>query len=145
MASSFEIRDIKGLLGTTDIGGTLDVDASRKRPAVVAKLHSAHLNMKDLGAMTGSRVSAKATTLDPKGATADSPPAPKGSPGDAGRLFPDAHLQVDRVQGMDADVTFTADNITSGPVPFTHASVTATLKDGVLSLHPARFEMPQGG
>ena len=39
---------------------------------------------------------------------------------------------------------FTANNITSGVVPFTHASVIATLKDGVLSVHPARFEMPQG-
>ncbi|HEV7431612.1 MAG TPA: AsmA-like C-terminal region-containing protein, partial [Steroidobacteraceae bacterium] len=63
---------------------------------------------------------------------------------DAGRLFPDAHLQVNRVQGMDAQLTFTADTITAGAVPFTHVSIAATLKDGVLSVHPARFDMPQG-
>jgi AsmA family protein len=139
----FAIRDMKGLLGATDIGGTLDVDASRKRPAIVAKLYSGHLFMKDMGAMTGSRINAN-ESLDPKSAPASLRSVPKGGPGDASRLFPDAHLQVDRVQGMDADVTFTADNITSGPVPFTHASVVATLKDGVLTVHPARFEMTQG-
>jgi len=139
----FEVRDIKGLLGSTDIGGTVDVDASHKRPAIVAKLTSRHLYLKDLGALTGSRVGTEAS-LDAKTTTAsakNSPPAPAT---DASRLFPDAHLQVNRVQGMDADVTFSANTITAGAVPFTHASVAATLKNGVLSVHPARLDMPQG-
>ena len=62
----FEIRDLKGLLGTSDIGGMLDIDASRKRPAIVAKLHSGRLNMKDLGAMTGSRLSTKRRPWTPR-------------------------------------------------------------------------------
>ncbi len=139
----FAVSDMKGLLGTTDIGGTLEVDASRKRPAIIAKLHSGHLNMKDLGAMTGSRLGASAS-LEPKSPGASPPSVGAGGSAGAGRLFPDAHLQVDRVQGMDAEVNFTANNISSGPVPFTHASVVASLKDGVLTVHPARFEMPQG-
>jgi uncharacterized protein involved in outer membrane biogenesis len=139
----FEVRDIKGVLGTTDIGGTVDIDASHKRPFLMAKLVSQHLFLKDLGAVTGSRVNAE-PSLSAKGG------AGKGSAGsntrsaDAARLFPDAHLQVSRVQGMDANLSFKANSITAGQVPFTRASFEATLKDGVLTVHPARFDMPQG-
>ena len=139
----FTVRDIKGLLGATDIGGTVDVDASHKRPAIVAQLISRHMFMKDLGAITGSRVSGD-PSRDSKSATARSQAGSQVIAGDAARLFPDAHLQVNRVQGMDAELTFTASTVTAGAVPFTHVSVTAKLKDGVLTVHPARFDMPQG-
>ena len=139
----FEIRDIKALLGATDMGGTVDVDASRRRPSVVAKLYSRHLYMKDLGAVTGSRVGAQTSSAAP--ATGSGAKAAVPTPADhVARLFPDAHLQVNRVQGMDAELTFTASAITAGVLPFTDARVAMTLKDGILTVHHARFDLPQG-
>jgi uncharacterized protein involved in outer membrane biogenesis len=138
----FNIRDIKGLLGTTDIGGTVDVDVSHKRPAIVAKVISRHMFLKDMGAITGSRLGAN-TTVDAK-TTADSPAGSSTAKSEAARLFPVAHLQVNRVQGMDADVTFTANAVTAGAVPITDVNATLTVKDGVLTVHPVRLNMPQG-
>ncbi len=139
----FEVRDIKGLMGATDIGGTVDVDASRKRPSISAKISSRHVYLKDLGAVTGSRVGAE-ESLDASRTTAGSKPGAKTAKLDTDRLFPDAHLQVNRVQGMDAEVSFAANTITAGALPFTHVAATLSLKDGVLKVHPARLDMPQG-
>ncbi len=144
----FEVRDIKGLMGTSDIGGSVDVDASKKRPYIAAKLTSRHVYLKDLGAITGSRVGADAS-LDAEKNTASSTASAKAAKAkpaklDPERLFPDAHLQVNRVQGMDADVSFAANTVTASTVPFTRVAFTMTLKDGILRVHPARLDMPQG-
>ena len=139
----FEVRDIKGLMGATDIGGTVDVDASRKRPSIIAKISSRHVYLKDLGAVTGSRVGAEGS-LDASSTTAQARPGSKSPKLDTDRLFPDAHLQTNRVQGMDAEVSFAANTVTAGALPFTHVALTLTLKDGVLKVHPVRLDMPQG-
>ena len=52
---TFVVRDIKGLLGRSDISGTVDVDGSNNRPKVTATLNSGHLFLADLGALTGAR------------------------------------------------------------------------------------------
>ncbi len=144
----FEIRDIKGLMGATDIGGSVDVDASHKRPFIAAKLSSRHVYLKDLGALTGSRVGADASLDAASGTSGSKTRAQRASPQlaklDTDRLFPDAHLQVNRVQGMDAEVSFAANAVTAGTVPFTRVAFNLTLKDGILRVHPARLDMPQG-
>ena len=60
------------------------------------------------------------------------------------RLFPDAHLQVDRVRAMDADVHFRARSIQAGAVPFKQVAFRIKLDNGVMSLDPFAFEMPKG-
>lgn len=138
----FVVRDIKGQLGRSDIGGNVDIDASHNRPTVSANLQSGHLYLSDLGAVTGSRV-ATAGALDrtnPGEAAAPIAPA-KGKPT---MLFPDAHLATNRIRAMDADVQFTATSIEAGKVPFTQVNLHAKLQDGVLALDPVQFEMPQG-
>ncbi|HEV2703853.1 MAG TPA: AsmA family protein [Steroidobacteraceae bacterium] len=127
----FEVRNIKGTLGRSDISGSVSVDATHQRPNLTATLKSGHLLLSDLGALTGSRASAP--SLEPGSAA----PARK-------MLLPDAHLATNRVKAMDADVTFNATDIEAGKVPFSHVNLHATLKDGVLALDPVQFVMPQG-
>jgi uncharacterized protein involved in outer membrane biogenesis len=138
----FVVRDIKGRLGRSDIGGNVDVDASHNRPIVTANLISGHLYLADLGAVTGSRA-ATAGALDRANPGAAPAPVavPKGKPT---MLFPDAHLATNRIRAMDADLQFRATSIEAGTVPFTRVALHANLKDGVLALDPVQFEMPQG-
>jgi AsmA family protein len=141
----FTVRNIKGSLGSSDIGGSIDVDNSHPRPVLTATLESQHLLLSDFGALTGSKTTAT-DSLDKGGANAaatgtsarSAPPAPPA------RLFPDARLQTDRVRAMDADVRFKATSIDAGKVPFKQVELHAKLKDGVLALEPVQFEMPQG-
>lgn len=136
------VRDIKGLLGRSDISGTVDVDGSNNRPKVTATLNSGHLFLADLGALTGARAGS-AGPLDQQIPTAR-PQAISARPAGPKLFFPDAHLATNRVRAMDADVHFKATSIEAGKVPFTEVDIHARLQDGVLALDPLKFAMPQG-
>ncbi|HEY6458279.1 MAG TPA: AsmA family protein [Steroidobacteraceae bacterium] len=138
----FVVRDIKGTLGRSDIGGNIAIDASHNRPTLTANLDSRHLYLSDLGALTGTRAGAG-------GALDRSNPAQPAAPVATSKrkptmLFPDAHLATNRIRAMDADVQFKATSIEAGKVPFTQVSLHAKLKDGVLVLDPLQFVMPEG-
>ena len=141
----FTVRNIKGTLGGSDIGGNIDVDNSHPRPLLTATLESQHLLLSDFGALTGSKTTST-DSLDKgsAGSTATSKSAKSAPAAPPARLFPDARLQTDRVRAMDADVRFKATSIDAGKVPFKQVELHAKLKDGVLALEPVQFEMPQG-
>jgi AsmA family protein len=141
-AQHFVVRDIKGQLGRSDIGGTVEIDASHNRPLLTANLDSRHLYLSDLGAVTGSRA-ATAGALD-RANPGDAPAPVATANGKPTMLFPDAHLATNRIRAMDADVQFKARSIEAGKVPFTQVSLHARLQGGLLALDPVQFEMPQG-
>jgi uncharacterized protein involved in outer membrane biogenesis len=145
------VTDIAGKVGESDLQGKLDVDATRKRPFVAGDLVSTQLRMKDLAASLGSKPKS-GNTLDAKAQAAEGSKhrkseekAEKAPPPDPDvRLFPDAHLQVERVRAMDGDVHFRAKSIEAGSVPFKQVALHVKLDNGVLALDPFAFEMPQG-
>ncbi|MGH8137551.1 MAG: AsmA family protein [Steroidobacteraceae bacterium] len=140
------VTDIAGKLGSSDLSGKLDVDATRKRPSISGDLVSDRLLMSDLAASLGGKSKAEGS-LDTKTAGGQSPRQPKEKkppPNPDARLFPTAHLQVDRVRAMDADVRFRAKSIQAGSVPFKQVVLHIKLHEGVLSLDPFAFDMPQG-
>jgi hypothetical protein len=139
----FVVRNIKGKLGRSDIGGNIEVDASHNRPMVTAKLDSDHLYLSDLGAVTGSRA-ASGGALDRSNPAEPAAPAATASQGKPTLLFPDAHLETNRIRAMDADVQFKATAIEAGKIPFKAVNLHAKLKDGVLALDPVQFVMPEG-
>jgi len=138
-----EVRQIAGSLGGSDIGGTVQIDASTKRPSVKADLLSKHLLLKDFAAITGSKAQSAGSLATQQPGT--QPVARGVQPADqAHRLFPDARLQVDRVKAIDADVHFRATSIEAGTVPFTAVNLHVRLDDSVITLDPLRFDMAQG-
>ncbi|MFL6600375.1 MAG: AsmA family protein [Steroidobacteraceae bacterium] len=143
------VTDIAGKVGESDLQGKLDIDATRKRPYIKGDLVSERLRMKDLAASLGSKPKS-GDSLDAKtqtdGASKKRPqPKEKAPPPDPNaRLFPDAHLQTERVRAMDGDVHFQAKSIEAGSVPFKRVAIHVKLDDGVLALDPFAFEMPQG-
>jgi AsmA family protein len=141
------VSDIAGTVGDSDLHGKLDIDASRKRPYMSGDLASKQLRMKDLAASLGGQHSG-AESLEAKTQTQKTgeevPPKKAPPPNPNARLFPDAHLQVDRVRAMDADVRFRATSIDAGSLPLKEVAFRVKLDEGVLSLDPFAFEMPQG-
>lgn len=141
------VSNIAGRVGESDLHGSLDIDASRKRPFMSGDLASNQLRMQDLAASLGGKPKG-GDSLDAKAETTDSPkptrPEKAAPPNPNARLFPDAHLQVERVRAMDADVNFRANSIAAGRVPFKRVAFRVKLDDGVLTLDPFAFEMPQG-
>jgi AsmA family protein len=142
------VTDIAGTVGSSDLEGKLDIDATRKRPSISGDLVSTRLLMSDLVASFGANEPKGGNSLDAKTEAQGSPkpePKEKAPPPDPNaRLFPDAHLQVERVRAVDADVRFRAKSIQAGTIPFKQVALHVKLNDGVLSLDPFAFEMPQG-
>ena len=144
-ATHISVRQIAGSLGSSEVSGTVDIDASTKRPLVKADLTSSHLLLKDLAAVTGSDAGGGESLDAGRPVDAQERQASARSAAASGaRLFPDAHLQVARLRAIDADVHFRATSIVAGTVPFTQVNLHARLDDGSLTLAPVQFDLPQG-
>ncbi len=138
------VTQLNGTLGQSDLTGELGVDMSRKRPSLTGNLESRQLRLADLAASLGSKPKASQA---PQGKSEPARPSKKGAQEQApanARLFPVARLQVDRVRAMDADVKFHATSIQAGSLPMKEVAFHIKLDDGVLSLTPFAFELPQG-
>jgi AsmA family protein len=159
----YQVDDLKGRLGSSDIAGQAQVETVGVRPKLTAKLSSNTLNIADLAPTLG-QPAPKSSSLSVSNAarampagkshdtavtqadtsrntdthTTDAPP-----PND-GRLLPDADLQVNRVRGMDADVTYKAAAVIAPKVPMKEVNFHLVLDDGLLSIDPLSFVLDQG-
>lgn len=148
--SQVRVSRLDGSLGRSDISGQLSIDLSRKRPRVSGDLVSKQLRLRDLVASVGGRPESD-EAAEPRGASGSGTASRKSraraadaAPPAKLRLFPTAHLQVDRVRAMDGDVHFRARAIQAGTLPLKEVAFHVKLEDGVLRLDPFVFEMPQG-
>jgi hypothetical protein len=163
----FRLEDLKGTLGSSDIEGEMEVQAAGKKPKLIAKLRSRSLNMVDLAPTLGRPASSPASSLDNSGSSgapaqaagaatktaaskAPSPhrsskaPPPTQPPPASDHLFPDADLQVDRVRGMDADVTYQAGSVVAPKLPMKEVNFHLQLHDGLLRMDPLAFVLDAG-
>ena len=135
--NNFQIDDFSGQVGSSDLAGTVSVTLGKKVPKLQADLTSKQLRFIDLAAPLGSRAGGGAAATEPT--AADTAAAGKST-----WLFPDADLQVNRVRGMDADVTFKAQSVVSPKIPMKRVQFHLLLDAGVLKLDPLSFTLPEG-
>jgi AsmA family protein len=142
----FRMENLKGRVGSSDLEGDAEIETAASRPKFSAKLRSNTLNIVDVAPTLGHPASA--SNLDTAAPGASQPPggaAPAhGGAAPTGLLLPDADLQVDRVRGMDADVTYHARAVTAARMPTKEVSFHLVLKDGVLELNPLSFVLDSG-
>jgi uncharacterized protein involved in outer membrane biogenesis len=162
--TKFTVDDLKGRVGSSDVAGKVQVETAAARPKLTGTLSSGTLNIADLAPTLGEPAP-KATSLSANDAAAGKPHSAQGKPHSAqshqaaateprtdaatsapddGRLLPDADLQVDRVRGMDADVTYKAGAVTAPKIPMKEVSLHVVLDRGLLTLDPLSFTLDQG-
>jgi uncharacterized protein involved in outer membrane biogenesis len=108
-------------VGESDLAGTLQVDASGKRPFMSGELRSRRLHLADLGALVGTD-------------------RPRRS-----GVLPDVPFAPLRWASVDADVGFTADAVTAPPkLPIDNIAARIRLRDRILKLDPAQFGIADG-
>jgi AsmA family protein len=147
----FGVDGLKGRLGTSDIAGHGEVQTGGVRPKLTVKLSSVNLNMADLEPTVGAPAP-RQTSLSANDATSGKRRSAKAQPrppqasadADIDRLLPDADLQVNRVRGMDADVTYKASAVTMPKVPMKEIAFRLLLDNGVLTMDPLAFVLDQG-
>jgi AsmA family protein len=139
------VTNLAGKVGKSDMGGDLLVDLSRKRPFVSGHLDAKRLVLSDLAAPLGAKPNTAGTI---GGKTSPARPSKKGAeeapPDENARLFPVARLQVNRVRVMDGNVRFRAQSVEARSLPLKGVAFDIKLNEGMLSLDPFAFELPQG-
>jgi uncharacterized protein involved in outer membrane biogenesis len=150
----FDVDDLHGRIGASDIEGKVAVRLGGPRPLLTAQLSSRRLDLADLAPTLG----VSAPTAGPAALTAGGPrpaapaavaavpgaPAPRGPAPTQTLLLPDADLQVDRVRAMDADVRYSAHSVLAPKLPLQDVSFHLKLGAGVLRIDPLSFAMSQG-
>ena len=132
---NFRVQDVQARVGQSDLQGALAVDSTGVRPALSGNLVSHSFNLSDLAPTLGAGVPNDSGTasLEAPG----SKPSPQG-------LLPDYQFQFDRLHSMDAQVQLHADAVKTSSVPIRALTVNLQLKEGVLSVDPLEFTLPEG-
>jgi len=130
------VSQIQGVLGSSDINGALRFDQSAAVPVLTGNLQSKLLDFGDLGPMIGATPAAsKAAEARAKAQAGTEQPG--RSPASSRKVLPATILSLDRLQAMDADVTYSAANIRHvQALPLDKGSAHIKLNAGVLQLSP---------
>ena len=131
----FNVRDIRARVGKSDLQGELGVDSTGVKPRLSANLLSHSFNIKDLAPTFGAGVANKSGV-----ASLQQPGAQGASHG----ALPDYKFQFDRLQSTDAQVMLRADSVQATGAPIKGITLGVKVQDGVVSLDPLEFTLPEG-
>jgi AsmA family protein len=141
----FKLSKLEGTVGGSDIHGDVKVDASEVRPKLSAKLVSHRLDLADLAPSVGAGVENGDDNSDAARAKADTAPPKVAAPKLAtDKLIPTYKFEFDRLRSMDADVTLRAESVKTQKMPITGVDLKLLVDNGILTLNPADFALPQG-
>lgn len=137
-ATLWEVKNLKGKLGLSDIGGDMRFDQGQKPAYLGGTLRSAVMDMDDLGPLIGLAPSSRSANaiegVAPPPSTAQ---AKRAAQDPKRKVLPTATLDFERLRAMNAEVKYTADRIRNvRDIPLDAGSVQVKLKDGVLTLDP---------
>lgn len=104
----WKFENFDGVIGDSDMQGSLQIDYGREKPFLTAKLNSKLLDLDDLGPLIG---------LPPKTAGDEAASAEQKQEAQklekSDNIFPDVPLNVDKLKVMDMDVTLDAKEVRS--------------------------------
>lgn len=127
-AKSWRYEKFSGVIGNSDIFGTLDVDtAATPRPMLKGNLNSKSLHLADLGPLVGTQKPEKQSNV----------------PRD--RVLPSMPFRTERWKKMDADITLKANSIVRNKaLPINDLSTHLRMRNAVLTLDPLKFGVAGG-
>ena len=147
------VSQIEGLLGNSDLSGVLNFDQSSAVPLLTGKLQSKIMDFADLAPVIGLAPSGNAKPkTKPSAGSGDSSTALSVSSKKAlpaatapGKVLPRTPLDVQKLNAMNADVTYAAADIRHiKELPLDKGSVHVKLNAGVLQLEPISLGVAGG-
>jgi uncharacterized protein involved in outer membrane biogenesis len=122
----YEISDLKAALNDSDLGGSMQLNFSGKRPVLTASLLSKKVDLRPFL----RKHTQKATTAE--------------SEQERERIFPDRPLPMDALQEADAVVKFQATEFLLPEIAVQNLKVDMTLKEGHLLVKPLTAQIGEG-
>lgn len=132
-------RDFAGLIGSSDIAGTIEVDPIKDRQDVTANLTSKAVDLEDLGGFIGSepgRSSDPNMTAEQRGKVAKAEAS--------AQLIPNTPINLPKLRTADIHLKYKGDRIKGRNVPFDRIDVTMDIVDGHITLHPVALGVGTG-
>ncbi len=121
---SFE--NFKGVVGDSDLAGSLSLDYAPKPPFLQANLVSKNLDFADLAGLEGAEPDDK----------------PKAQEDD--KAFPDQPIAAERLKVMNMDVRFKGEKVMAPNLPVEHLEFRVKLDDGRALVRPLRLDVAGG-
>lgn len=139
----WSVRQMRGVLGRSDISGEMAFDASQTIPMLTGKVQSKVLDFEDLRPVIGLPAKVSRTVAGPVNTnTAVVKPV---APASTRRVLPTATLDLARLKSMNADVIYNALDIRHvEQLPLDKGSVHIKLKNGTLQLDPLALGVAGG-
>ncbi|MBL6459216.1 AsmA family protein [Belnapia sp. T6] len=142
-AGRFHFTDIAGRIGRSDVEGTLTVTRGPERPHLTAELHSRSVDLRDIAGLLGGGPGPPGTpgqTPQQQAEAAHTQREANASP----RLLPDRPLNLPKLRGVDAHLTYRAERIQGRSMPLDNLTLRMDLVDGVVALRPLSFRVGAG-
>lgn len=125
----FELRELRGVVGDSDIAGSATYVYRRPRPRIEADLKSRVLDLKDLGPLLGVAPAARSGKAT----------------GPAGKMLPHEPFSIERLGAIDADVRLQAASIRRpAALPLADLNTHIRVDAGRLELDPLDFGVAGG-
>ena len=147
------VSQIQGMLGKSDLRGTLSFDQSAAVPLLTGKIQSKMMDFADLGPVIGlapsngltQKTVAAVEPVQTKPVVATSRKSAARTGTAPGKVFPVTQLDVIKLKAMNADVTYAAADIRHvRELPLDKGSVHVKLNAGVLQLEPISLGIAGG-
>lgn len=135
----YELTGLGGRVGDSDLSGQFSVEQRNGRPFLDGDFRTRSLDFDDAMAVLGGPPSTQ------RGETASPEQRAEAQHmAAAGRLLPDARLDIQRVRNMDARVSYRAARVRSEKVPLRGLAIDVSLDRGMLRLDPLTLQLTQG-
>jgi AsmA family protein len=137
---SWQVKDIRGKLGNTDLAGELAFDRAQKVPHLAGKLKSNWLDFADLAPLIGmpeqpKKPVQKVAQVEEKTGLLGRTKKPKAPRDPNRKVLPHTKLDLARLKAMNSEVSYSAAKVTNaGNLPLDRLSVNVRLRSGVLDL-----------
>ena len=144
---TWHVAQINGKLGNSDLTGELSFDRAGKVPLLAGKLRSASLDFDDLAPVVGLPEQPRSAAALPQVAGVRRTPVGAGdaSGGPNRKVLPKTALDLERLQQMNADVSYEAVRISHArQLPLDRLSTHVRLQGGVLQLEPLKVGVAAG-
>lgn len=123
-------KEFEGKMGTSDIGGTIELDPHQKPMNLQANLHSRQVNLVDLGGFIGAKPTAT--------------PAEKKQDAKSKTVLPDTPINIPRLNAVNAHVTYRGAHIENKNLPLDNIDTEFFITNGEIDLKRLNFAVGNG-
>ncbi len=137
-AGKIHFDRFNGVVGHSDLAGSIHVDPGKDRPEVTANLRSRRVELADLGGFIGGTPGKASTAETPEQKRAQAQAAAR--PG----LLPDKPFNIPRIKAADFHVKYRGERIEGQSMPLDDLAVDLDIENGAIRLHPVTFGVGPG-